>query len=83
MMADEFNLLWSQIQNYIAEADADVIPVPGDLEWHDRCRCGVLLSPYFDALAVADLIVGMEELELPLGIKGLPTLLLFQTNHFR
>ena len=23
MMADEFNLLWWEIQNYIAEADAD------------------------------------------------------------
>ena len=25
MMADEFNLLWSEMQNYIAEADADLI----------------------------------------------------------
>ena len=24
-MADEFNLLWSEMQNYIAEADADLI----------------------------------------------------------
>ena len=29
MKADEFNFLWSDIQNYIAEADADLIPVPG------------------------------------------------------
>ena len=38
IMADEFNSLWSEIQNYIAEADADLIPVPGQLEWHGRCR---------------------------------------------
>ena len=30
MMADKFNLLWSEIQNYIAEGDADVIPVSGE-----------------------------------------------------
>ena len=29
MVADEFNFLWSEIQNYIAEADAGLIPVPG------------------------------------------------------
>ena len=58
------NFLWSEIQNYIAEADADSIPVPGQLELHSRCRCGVLLSPCFGALFVADLSVGMEELEL-------------------
>ena len=28
-MADEFNFFGSKIQNYIAEADADLIPVPG------------------------------------------------------
>ena len=33
-MADEFNFLWSEIQNYIAEADADIIPVPGQSELH-------------------------------------------------
>ena len=27
-MADEFTFLWPQIQNYIAEADADLTPVP-------------------------------------------------------
>ena len=32
MMEDEFNCLWPQIQNYIAEADADLIPVPGKFE---------------------------------------------------
>ena len=32
MMADEFNFLWSETQNYIAEADADLIPVPGQLQ---------------------------------------------------
>ena len=32
MMADEFNFLWSQIQNYTAEADADLIPAPGQSE---------------------------------------------------
>ena len=25
MMADEFNFFWSEIQSYIAEADADLI----------------------------------------------------------
>ena len=44
-MADEFNFLWSEIQNYNAEADADLIPVPGQAELHGRCRYGVLLSP--------------------------------------
>ena len=67
MTADEINFLRSQIQNYIAEADADWIPVPGQLELHgSRCRFGVLLSSCFGALFVADLIVGMEELELQL-----------------
>ena len=32
MMADEFNFLWSQIQTYIAEAEAGLIPVPGHVE---------------------------------------------------
>ena len=45
MMADEFNFLWTKIQNYIAEADADLIPVQGQLELHGRCRCDVLLFP--------------------------------------
>ena len=53
-----------EIKNYKAEADADLIPIPGQLELHGRCRCGVLLSACFRALFVADLIVGMEELEL-------------------
>ena len=60
MMADEFNLLWSQIQNYIAEADADLSLVPGQLELHGRCRSGVLLSPCFRGPFVADVIAGME-----------------------
>ena len=53
MIADEFSLLWPDIQNYIAEADADLIPVPGpvQLELHGRCRYGVLLSPCFGALS--------------------------------
>ena len=64
MMADEFNFLRPEIRNYKAEADADLIPIPGQLELHGRCRCGVLLSTCFCALFVADLIVGMEELEV-------------------
>ena len=48
--AAESDFLWSEIQNYIAEADADLIPVPGQLELHGRCRSGVLLSPCFGAL---------------------------------
>ena len=69
MMADKFNFLWSQIY-CIAEADADLIPVPGQLELHGRCRCGVLLSPCFVALFVADPVVGMEELELHCRCRG-------------
>ena len=62
-MADEFNFLWSKInKNYIEEAEADLIPVQGQLELHGRCRCGVLLSPRFGALFVADLNLGVEEL---------------------
>ena len=64
MMADEFNFLRPEIKNYKAEADADLIPIPGQLELYGRCRCGVLLSACFCALVVADLIVGIEELEL-------------------
>ena len=70
MMADEFKFLWSKIQNYSAEADADLIPVQGQLELHGRCRCGVLLSPFFGALFVADLILGLEELELHCRCRG-------------
>ena len=70
MMADEFNLLWSKIENYIAEADADLIPVQGQVELHGRCRCGVLLSPRFGALFVADLILGVEDLELHYRCRG-------------
>ena len=61
MMADEFHFLWSKIEKYIAEADADLTPVQGQLELHGKCRCGVLLSPCFGALFVADLILGVEE----------------------
>ena len=57
MMADECNLFWSEIQKYIAEADADVIPVPGQLE------LGVAVSMLWCSLFVADLIMAMEELE--------------------
>ena len=57
MMADEFNFLRPEIRNYKAEADADLIPIPGQLELHGRCRCGVLLSTCFCALFVTDLIV--------------------------
>ena len=55
IMADEFNFLWSEIQNYIAEADADVIPVPGQLEIHGRCRYDVLLSLCFGALYLSQI----------------------------
>ena len=55
MMADEFNFLWLEIQNYIAEASADLIPVPGRLELHGRCRYGVLLSPCFGALYLSQI----------------------------
>ena len=47
MLAGEFNFLWPAIQNYIAEADTDLISVPGQWELHGRCRYGVYLSPYF------------------------------------
>ena len=73
MMADEFNFIWSKIENYIAEADADSIPVQGQLELYGRCRCGVLLSPCFGARFVADLILGLEELELHYRCRGRST----------
>ena len=66
MMADEFNFLRPEIKNYKAEEDADLIPIPGQLEVHGRCRCDVLLSACFCALFVADLIVGMEEIRITL-----------------
>ena len=55
IMADEFNFLWSAIQNCIAETEADLIPVPGQLDLHGRCRYGVLLSPCFCALYVSQI----------------------------
>ena len=61
MMADEFNSLRPEIKNYKPEADADLIPIPVQLELHGRCRCGVLLSTCFCALVVADPIVGIED----------------------
>ena len=70
MMADEFNSLRPEIKNYKAEADADLIPIPGQLELHGRCRYGILLSPCFGALFVADLIAGVEELELHYRRRG-------------
>ena len=70
MMADEFNFLRPEIKDYKAGADADVIPIPGQLELHGRCRCGVLLSTCFCALVAADLIGGMEELELHYRHRG-------------
>ena len=36
MMADEFNFLRPEIKNYEAEADADLIPIPGQLELYGR-----------------------------------------------
>ena len=59
-----------EIKNYKAEADADLIPIPGQSELHGRCRCCVLLSAFFCALFVADLIAGMEELELHCRRRG-------------
>ena len=54
MMADEFYFLWSKLRITLQrQADADLIPVPGQIELHGRCRCGVLLSPCFGALFVA------------------------------
>ena len=70
MMADEFNFPRPEIKNYKAEADADLIPVAGQLELRGRCRCSVLLSTCFCALFVADLIVGMEDLELHYRRRG-------------
>ena len=70
MLADKLNFLRPETKNYKAEADADLIPIPGQLELHGRCRCGVLLSACFCALFVADLMVGMEELELHFRCRG-------------
>ena len=70
-MADEFNFLRPEIKNRKAEADADLIPIPGHLELHGRCRCGVrAVYMLFCSLFVADLIVGMEELELHYRRRG-------------
>ena len=55
IMPDEFDFLWSEIQNDIAEADADLIPVPGQFELHGGCRCGVLLPPCFSALYLSQI----------------------------
>ena len=70
MMADEFNSLRPNIKIDKAEADADLIPIPGQSELHCRCRHDVLLSPCFGALFVADLIAGMEALELCYRCRG-------------
>ena len=55
IMADKFKFFWSESQDYIAEADADLIHVPGQLELHGRCRCGVLLSPRCGALYLSQI----------------------------
>ena len=47
IMVDEFNCLWSKIRSYVAPADAELVPVLGQLELHSGCRYGVLLSPCF------------------------------------
>ena len=87
MMADEFNFLRPEVKNYKAEADADLIPLPGQLELYGRCRWGVLLSACFSALFVADVIVGMEELELHYRCRGRSNLRKIKiatiSDHFR
>ena len=55
MVADEFNFLWSVIPNYIAEANADLMLAPGQLEVHVRYRHGVLLFPCCGALSLAQI----------------------------
>ena len=50
MMADELSFLRPEIKNYKAEADADLFPIPGQLELHGSCRYGALLSTCFLAL---------------------------------
>ena len=71
MMADEFNFLKPEIKNYKAEADADLIPIPGQLELHGRCQMWCLaVYMLLCSLFVADLIVGMEELELHYRRRG-------------
>ena len=70
-MEEQFTkVFWraGKLKNYIAEAVADLIPVPSQLELHGRCRCGVWLSPCFGALFVTDLVVGMEKLEFLDGL---------------
>ena len=65
IMADEFNFLWSEIQNCIAEADADLnsCPRPIRATWQMQIWC-LAVFMLWCFLFVADLIVGMEELEL-------------------
>ena len=54
----------------LQKGDADLIAVPGQVELHGRCRCDVLLSPCFGALFVADLTVGIEDLESHCRCRG-------------
>ena len=64
LMADEFNFLWSEIENCIAEADADLIPVPGQLELVIYMVDADMVSCCLHALespVVADLLVELEE----------------------
>ena len=62
----------NELNSILAQMMTDdiLIPVPSHLELHGRCRCGVLLSPCFGALSVADLIVGMDALELHYRCRG-------------
>ena len=71
------NCLWLEIQSYIAEADADLIPVPGQYELHGRCGCGSML---WCSLLVADLIVGGIRITLPFELLGLHLTTLFFDN---
>ena len=72
MMADKFNYLRPEIKNDKAEADVDLIPIPGQLEritWQMQMWC-LAVYMLLCSLLVADLIVGMEELELHYRCRG-------------
>ena len=73
MTADEFDFLGSRIQNYITEAAADLIPVPGQVELHAKVDADMVsccLHAFVLSRSVADLIVGMEALELHCRCRG-------------
>ena len=88
LFSDEFNFLWSEIQDHIAEADADLTPVPGQLEPHGRCRYGVLLSSCFGLFScpLGHFVAGFFQSSLRIAgagfSMGTPEMTLLHADHF-